>query len=178
MWGFDALSSHLITHGQIQNFNFNLKKISCLQLQLDTHINAKYGALFWAPYLQREATLYQREWKVQIGVSFSNHLHTPIRRCREPAGWWEIAQQQGSLLQSNKCRCHNNNARLLKTSQKTPPLFLKERNLFSLRRENQSNNRNKDGTSFHPSSDQRELCCEEYQKRNAIIPYNLFRHHN
>lgn len=131
MWGFDALSSHLITHGQIQNFNFNLKKISCLQLQLDTHINAKYGALFWAPYLQREATLYQREWKVQIGVSFSNHLHTPIRRCREPAGWWEIAQQQqGSLLQSNKCRCHNNNARLLKTSQKNPTTLFKRKESF------------------------------------------------
>lgn len=177
MWGFDALSSHLITHGQIHNFN--LKKISCLQLQLDTLVNSKYGALSWAPYLQRGAALYQREWKVQTGVSFSNHLHTPIRRCREPAGWWEMVQrQQGILLQSHKCRCHNNNARSLKTSQKKPPLFLKERNLFSLCQESQSNNRNKDGTSFHPSRDQRELCCEEYHKPNAIIPHNLFHHHN
>lgn len=177
MWGFDALSSHLITHGQIQNCNFNVKKMSSLRLQLGVHVNTKRDASVWAPYLQRKATLYQREWKVEIGASFSNHLQTFTY---QTLPWASGMMGDHSGVFNNRaacCKAINADVTTItqgcwRRAKKNPPLFLKEGNLFSLCQENQSNNRNKDGRSFHPFSNQRELC-EKYQKRNDIILHNL-----
>lgn len=61
---------------------------------ISMHVNTKYDTLFWARYLQREVTLYQREWNVQIGAAFNNYLQTSTYQTLQ----WAIGMM-GDLLQ-------------------------------------------------------------------------------